>query len=163
MDVTHALLDSWDRQCRIVRALASRIDESNRLVKPSEDGMALGHQLAHLHKSRHYWLSQIDPERAALMDDGYGGAWVAPVADLETVKGLLDQSAQAIRDAVAEAIARGAGRVGGYDNPVLFLQHMLWHEGWHAGLIFLGLRLNGQEPSGEWEEANVWGHWRSEG
>lgn len=49
-----------------------------------------------------------------------------------------------------------------YDNPVLLLQHMIWHDGWHVGLIFLALRLNGQEPPEEWEEPNVWGQWRTE-
>ena len=38
----------------------------------------------------------------------------------------------------------------------------IWHDGWHVGLIFLGLRLNGQEPPEEWEEPNVWGQWRTE-
>jgi hypothetical protein len=39
---------------------------------------------------------------------------------------------------------------------------MVWHDGWHVGLIFLALRLNGQEPREEWEEPNVWGLWRTE-
>jgi hypothetical protein len=39
---------------------------------------------------------------------------------------------------------------------------MIWHEGWHVGLIFLALRLAGEEPKQEWEEANVWGEWRIE-
>ena len=39
---------------------------------------------------------------------------------------------------------------------------MVWHDGWHVGLIFLALRLNGQEPPEEWEEPNVWGQWRTE-
>ena len=46
MDSIEALLDSWDRQCRIVDSVASLIDDANRHVKPSDDGMTLDRQLA---------------------------------------------------------------------------------------------------------------------
>jgi len=162
MDVTEALFESWDRQCRIVDAVASRIDESNRNVKPSEDGWPLYHQLAHIHKVRHYWLSQVDPDGAAAMEDGYNGTWDKPTEDLAQIKALLGQSARAVRAGLKKNLDSGGAPIGGYDHPVLFLQHMIWHEGWHVGLIFLGLRLAGQEPPEEWEEANVWGEWRTE-
>jgi uncharacterized damage-inducible protein DinB len=162
MDVTEALLDSWDRQCRIVKAVASRIDESNRHVKPSEDGWPLDHQLAHIHLVRRFWLSKVAPERAALVGESYIDGWKTPITDLDAIKGLLGVSAVAVKEAVRELIANGTEAVGGYDNPVLFLQHMVWHEGWHVGLIYLGLRLAGQEPTDEWDEEHVWGEWRIE-
>ncbi len=49
-----------------------------------------------------------------------------------------------------------------YDNPVLFMQRMVWHDGWLVGSIFLGLRLSGQEPPERWKEPIVWGQWRTE-
>ncbi|MGV3615772.1 MAG: DinB family protein [Fimbriimonas sp.] len=162
MDLTVALLDSWDRQCRIVDAVASKVDESNRGVKPSEDGWPLFHQLAHIHLVRRYWLSQIDPERGKALGESFTDGWTTPIEDLDAIKALLKESAVAIRQAVREHLEKGTGAVGGYDHPVLFLQHMIWHEGWHVGLIFLGLRLAGQEPAEEWEEAHVWGEWRTE-
>lgn len=162
MDIVAALLDSWDRQCRIVGAVASRIDEANRDVKPSADGWPLFHQLAHIHLVRRYWLSQVSPERGKALPETFVDGWQTPIQDLEAIKAALNLSAQAIRDGVQELIENETGSVGGYDNPILFLQHMIWHEGWHVGLIFLGLRLNGQEPPEEWEEAHVWGEWRTE-
>ncbi|MBN9500246.1 MAG: DinB family protein [Armatimonadetes bacterium] len=162
MDIATALLDSWDRQCRIVNAVASRIDESNRHVKPSEDGWSLDHQLAHIHEVRQYWLSQVSPEKAAALDSSFQKPWVEPITDLEKIKSLLQDSGLAIREAMEVAFQGDGSAIGGYDNPVLFLQHMVWHDGWHIGLIFLGLRLAGQEPNEEWEEANVWGEWRTE-
>ena len=48
MDTTEALLESWDRQSRIVNAVATRVNESNRKAKPSIDGMPLDQQLAHV-------------------------------------------------------------------------------------------------------------------
>ena len=162
MDITEALLDSWDRQCRIVKAVASRVDESNRDAKPSEDGWPLYQQLAHIHLVRRYWLSQVDPERGKAFASSFTDGWTTPITDLDAIKKLLDESAKAIREAVAEGLKKGLAPVGGYDNLVLFLQHMVWHEGWHVGLLFLGLRVAGQEPDETWEEANVWGEWRTE-
>ena len=162
MNVTEALLDSWDRQCRIVTAVASRVDESNRGAKPSGDGWPLDHQLAHVHQVRREWLSQVAPDRGRALGTSFVDGWTTPVADLDAIKRLLDESAAAIREAVAEGLAKELAPAGGYDNLVLFLQHMVWHEGWHVGLIFLGLRLAGQEPDEAWEEANVWGEWRTE-
>ncbi|MEZ0327312.1 MAG: DinB family protein [Fimbriimonas sp.] len=162
MNVTEALLESWDRQCRIVTAVASRIDESNRRVKPSEDGWPLDHQLAHIHLVRRFWLSRIDPQRADALGESFVDGWTTPITDLATIKQLLEDSGKAIGDAMREAIANETGAIGGYDHPVIFLQHMVWHEGWHVGLIFLGLRLAGQEPPEEWEEEHVWGEWRTE-
>ncbi|MHB8635761.1 MAG: hypothetical protein ACYC96_04735 [Fimbriimonadaceae bacterium] len=42
MDLAQTLLDSWDRQYQIVNSVASLIDQANRNVKFSDDGMALG-------------------------------------------------------------------------------------------------------------------------
>lgn len=162
MDIVDALLDSWDRQCRIVEAVASRIDEGNRDAKPSEDGWPLYHQLAHIHLVRRYWLSQVSPERGKALPETFTDGWTTPIQDLDEIKASLRLSAQAVRDGFRELMENGTGAVGGYDHPVLFLQHMVWHEGWHVGLIFLALRLNGQEPPEEWEEPNVWGQWRTE-
>lgn len=162
MDITTALLESWDRQCRIVNAVASLVNEENKEKKPSEDGMPLYAQLAHIHGVRRYWLSQIDPERGKALETTFDGSWDKYITDLPKIKALLGESAKAVRDSVEDLIKNDVGARGGYDNPVLFLQHMVWHEGWHVGLIFLALRLNGQDPGEEWEEPNVWGEWRTE-
>ncbi|RYG49027.1 hypothetical protein EON79_02675 [bacterium] len=162
MDVTEALLESWDRQCRIVDSVAALIDDSNREVKPSEDGWTLLHHLAHIHLVRRYWLSQVVPERGKALGASFSDGWTTPIDDLDGIKSLLKESAVAVREGVRESLENGTGAVGGYDHPVLFLQHMIWHEGWHVGLLFLGLRLAGQEPAEEWEETHVWGEWRTE-
>ena len=162
MTLTEALLDSWDRQCRILQAVASKIDDSNRDAKPSEDGWPLDLQLAHIQGVRQEWLTMVSPDRGKALPTSFAVPWKEPIQDLDALRANLDQSAKAIREAMAELLVNGTGAIGGYDHPVLFLQHMVWHEGWHVGLIFLALRLAGQEPTPEWEEANVWGEWRTE-
>ena len=165
MDIAEALLDSWDRQCRIVDAVATLIDEDNRHFKPSDDGMTLDRQLAHMHGVRRFFLSQVAPEFAANLVSASADAEGTPLADLDAIKACLKASEKAVREAVRESLKKDDPMAGSnvvYDNPVLFLQHMVWHDGWHVGLIFLALRLNGQEPPEEWEEPNVWGQWRTE-
>ncbi|MDR3688918.1 MAG: DinB family protein [Fimbriimonas sp.] len=165
MEHVEALLESWDRQCRIVDAVASLVDDANRHVKPSDDGMPLDSQLAHMHGVRRYFLSQVAPVHAENLVSAYADKDGTPLADLGAIKACLNSSAQAVRSAVQAGLERGGPMAGGhvvYDNAVLFLQHMVWHDGWHVGLIFLALRLNGQEPPEEWEEPNVWGQWRTE-
>lgn len=162
MDLVDALLDSWDRQCRIVSAVAAKVDEGNRQVRPSDDGWPLDFQLAHVHQVRRHWLGEIDRERAAALPKTFLSGWEGPIDDLDEIRRALEASALAVREAMREALTTGRMSTAAYDHPVLFLQHMVWHEGWHVGLLMLGLRRAGQEPYEEWEEANLWSHWRTE-
>lgn len=160
--VKEILLESWDRDTRILNSLATLITEENRKAKPSPDGMSLDEQLAHIHTVRQGWLHAISPEHEKVTENVYvqqGVHWVM-IDDLQKIKDQVEISGQAIRQAMSDLIDSGATRVGPYEHPIFFLQHMVWHEGWHVGLIFLALRLNGQEPEEAWEERNVWGIWR---
>ena len=165
MDLAQTLLDSWDRQCRIVNSVATLIDDNNRHIQPSEDGWSIDRHLAHMHGVRRFFLSQVAPEHASNLISASADNQGTPLADLDAIKSCLKASEIAVRNAVEDALKVGgpmASENVTYDNPVLFLQHMVWHDGWHIGLIFLALRLNGQEPPEEWEEPNVWGQWRTE-
>lgn len=162
--IAQMLLDSWDRQCSILDSVASIVTEENRQFKPSEDGWSIDRQLAHCHNVRIFWASQVAPNLGEIERFGVDDAGEI-LASLEEVRSALAKSADIVRTVVADGLTAGNPLVGEnvtYDNPVLLLQHMIWHEGWHVGLIFLALRLNGQEPQEEWEEPNVWGRWRTE-
>ena len=162
MDINEALLDSWDRQAKIVNAVVGLVNESNRKAKPSPDGWPLDYHLAHIHAVRQEWLSHLSKSRSEGFKEAFTDGWTTPIESLDEIRELLKESGIAVRESVADKIASGCGSCGGYDNPVLYLQHMVWHEGWHVGLILLGLRLVDQAPSDEWEEENVWGQWRTE-
>jgi uncharacterized damage-inducible protein DinB len=159
------LLESWDRQAKIIDNLFELVNEGNKGAKPSEDGMPIFEQFAHIHNTRRFWLSKTDPSFL----EGYGKSYVQvseddwePVQDLGELRALLKASARAVGGATEKAVEGGTKPFGGYDDPVFFLQHMLWHEGYHFALISLALRLAGDEPAEEWEERNVWGLWRVE-
>lgn len=48
-----------------------------------------------------------------------------------------------VRDAVQRRIEQGRAMNQHYDHPILLLQHLLWHEGYHRGQIKLALKLAG--------------------
>jgi uncharacterized damage-inducible protein DinB len=155
-------LNAWDRQAAAVNNIASLVDEDVRSAKPSADGWSLDFHLAHIHETRYYWLSTIGKERVEGLGDTFkqvGDEWV-PIDDLDEIRNQLRLSEAAVRAVVAEA---SETTIGPYDNAMIFMTHMVWHEGWHAGLIMLGLRLAGREPSEEWEDPNVWGKFRNWG
>jgi uncharacterized damage-inducible protein DinB len=160
--IADALLDSWDRQTQILKNLTNAIDETTRHAKPAEQSWSIDEHLAHVHETRYWWLSTISKERAKALGDTFvqQGDKYVPIEDLDEIRRQLDVSAKAVRDTLEEAFTSGATKLGPYDHPVLFLQHMVWHEGWHVGLIRLGLVNAGKEPTDEWEEKNIWELWR---
>lgn len=165
MNVADLLFESWHRQCAILDSVASLINQQNRGFKPSEDGWPIDAHLAHMHGTRCYFLSQVAPDLCEGLPSAFVEDTRTPHSDLDYIKSCLTASGQAIEVAVRRGLEPGGPLSGGhvvYDSPVLLLQHMVWHEGWHVGLIFLALRVNGQEPPEEWEERKVWGQWRTE-
>lgn len=162
-DLKFEILESWDRQCKILDNLASIVDESLIDAKPDAAGWTIAYHLCHVHHCRRGWLNAIDPEslkpigRLIENDDSDLGAWTR---DVPTIRKELAKSGAAVRLMVSNHLDAESGRVGPYSHVVEFLQHMVWHEGWHVGLIFLAMRLAGKEPEEIWEEHNVWGIWR---
>jgi uncharacterized damage-inducible protein DinB len=161
-----ALLESWDRQCQIVDNLANRITPDLLDAKSREGEFPIGEHLCHIHGTRRFWLSKVAPEFAdgipSLYTKKSEEEWI-PSGDLPTIKKALAHSAGQIRHAMEHQLSdpEAQGQEV-YDHPVFFLQHMIWHEGWHVSSIMQALRAVGQEPPEEWEEPNIWGVWRTE-
>jgi uncharacterized damage-inducible protein DinB len=49
-----------------------------------------------------------------------------------------------------------------YDHPVLLLQHLLWHEGYHVGQVMLALKAMGCPMADQEAEPLIWNVWRHE-
>lgn len=164
MNLVEVILDSWARQCNIVRSLGALIDSGTAHATPCEGESSIAFHLCHIHEVRYGWLSQIAPERAKEFGDVFEGdpRNPTPIADLDEIRRQLDLSSRIVGEVVKDLLNQGVERIGPYEHPVLFLQHMVWHEGWHVGIIFLALRRAGHEPQDIWEEKNVWAQWRDE-
>lgn len=163
MTLKQAILDSWDRQATIINNLASLIqpEQFDFVVAPGE--WPVVEHLCHIHGTRRFWMRAINPdylngfERLVQQE---GEDWV-PIRDIEFIRAQLIASSQRTREIMDDLLDQ-PGQAGPYDHPLLFLQHMIWHEGWHTSSILAALRANGCEPGEEWEEPNIWGQWRTE-
>lgn len=61
----------------------------------------------------------------------------------DAMAAALGRSAKAVRNAVESLVLSGHEMTLHYDHPLFFLQHMLWHEGYHHGQIKLALKISG--------------------
>lgn len=158
------LLNSWDRQCACINNLLTLMNPELLEVKPSEDGWNLAIQFAHIVEVRTFWFSNAaETENLGLPSlFTLDGEIYRASRDIDAIRTALLASEQAIRNFLAAKLKTPESPCGGYETPINFLQHMIWHEGWHAGLIMLGLRLAGHEPTDVWEETNLWSMWRTE-
>ena len=72
---------------------------------------------------------------------------------------MLNDSAKVVRDAIKSRVESGRGMDLHYDHPILFLQHMIWHEGYHHGQIKLVLKLAGHPITDENAGPVTWDIW----
>ena len=79
--------------------------------------------------------------------------------DLERMAQLLENSAKAVRGAVKSRVEAGRAMDLHYDHPILLLQHMIWHEGYHHGQIKLALKLAGRPLSNADAGPVTWRVW----
>jgi uncharacterized damage-inducible protein DinB len=84
------------------------------------------------------WVDERDPGRIAQM---------------------LNDSAKAVRDAVKSRVEASQDMNLHYDHPILLLQHMLWHEGYHHGQIKLALKAAGRPMNDEEAGPVTWDVW----
>ena len=162
MNCLDALVESWHKQCRCVSNLVDKFDDRLLQVKSADDGWTAAMHFAHTHGVRLYWLRQVGksefPEIGSLYDKSTE-EWTA-IADLAQIKARLKESEDGVAKWVREAVESGVERCEPYDHPIYFLQHMVWHDGYHFSSLMQCLRNGGAEPDEEWEELNIWAQWR---
>ena len=86
------------------------------------------------------------------------GEWRAE-RDRDRIAAMLNESAQAMRDAVSSRLESPQEMLVHYDHPILLLQHMVWHEGYHHGQIKLALKIAGQPFDDEEIGPVTWDVW----
>jgi len=149
-----ALLDSWDHNNIILRNLLRALPEGGLEVRAMAGSPSIAELLTHIHYVRLVFVSEDAPEYARDLPE----EWVAE-RDPDRIARLLDDSAQVVRDAVRGRVEAGRDMDLHYDHPILLLQHMIWHEGYHHGQIKLALKLAGH-PIADAEAGPItWGVW----
>ena len=79
--------------------------------------------------------------------------------DRDRIAQMLTDSATAVRDAVKGRVLSGRDMDLNYDHPILMLQLMLWHEGYHHGQIKLALKMSGCPLSDDEAGPLTWRVW----
>jgi uncharacterized damage-inducible protein DinB len=154
-DLIEALLDSWDRSNTILVNLLRVLPEGGLEARAMEGSPSVGQMFTHIHYVRLVLVFENAPEFAA---EPVGEEW-REERDRERIAEMLNESARVVRDAVRSGILTGRAMSRHYDHPVLLMQHMLWHEGYHHGQIKLALKMSGCPLSDEKAGPATWDVW----
>jgi uncharacterized damage-inducible protein DinB len=150
-----ALLDSWDRNNTILLNLLRALPEGGLEARVMADSPSVAELFTHIHYVRLVFLSEDAPEFARELPEG---EWVDE-RDRGRIAQMLNDSASAVREAVRSRLEAGQEMNLHYDHPILLLQHMIWHEGYHHGQIKLALKATGRPMSDKEVGRVTWGVW----
>ncbi len=154
-DLLEALLDSWDRNNAILLNLLRALPEGGLEARAMEGSPSVAQLFTHIHFVRLVFVYEDAPEFATRLPEE---EW-AVERDRGRIAQMLNDSAKAVRGAVRGRVEAGRDMDLHYDHPILLLQHMLWHEGYHHGQMKLALKLVGRPVSDEEAGPVTWGVW----
>lgn len=161
MSATHdqslleALLDSWDRNNAILVNLLRALPEGGLEARVLADSPSVAEMFTHIHYVRLVFIAEDAPEFARALPDN---EWAAE-RDPDRLAPMLNESAKAVRDAVKSRVEKSRDMRVHYDHPILFLQHMIWHEGYHHGQIKLALKAIGHPLTNKDAGPITWRVW----
>ena len=150
-----ALLDSWDRNNTILVNLLRLIPDDGFDLRVMADSPSVGEMFRHIHYVRLVFVEEDVPE---IPVDVPRDEWVVE-RDIDRMAAMLDESAKTVRQAVQTRLDSGQPMNLHYDHPILFLQHMIWHEGYHHGQIKLALKMAGRPLDDDVAGPLTWGVW----
>lgn len=150
-----ALLDSWDRNNTIMVGLLRALPEGALAMRSMEGSASIAQSFTHVHYIRLVHIFEDAPEFSRYVPET---EW-AIEHDADRIADMLNESARAVRAAVKSRAEKGREMDMHYDHPILFLQHMLWHEAYHHGQIKLALKLAGRPISDVVAGPISWGVW----
>jgi len=149
------LLDSWDRSNTILLNLLRALPAGGLEARAMEGSPSIAELFSHIHYVRLVFVLEDAPEFARTLPEE---EWVAE-RDPGRIAQMLNDSAKAVRDTVESRVKAGREMDLHYDHPILLLQHMLWHEGYHHGQMKLALKVAGRPMTDEEAGPVTWGVW----
>jgi uncharacterized damage-inducible protein DinB len=149
------LLDSWDRNNTILLNLLRALPDGGLEARAMDGSPSVAELFAHLHYVRLIFVFEDAPEFATKVPEK---EWVVE-GDRVRIAQMLNDSATVVRDAVKGRMGTGRQMDAHYDHPLLLLQHMIWHEGYHHGQIKLALKLAGRPMTDKEAGPLTWGVW----
>lgn len=149
------VLDAWDRNNTILVNLLRAVPAGGLDIRATGSSPSVGQMFMHMHYVRLVFVHEDAPEFAV---DVPKREWLAE-RDIERMAQMLNDSAAVVRAAVEGKIVSGRSMDRHYDHPLLLMQHMVWHEGYHHGQIKLALKLAGYPFDDEEIGQVTWDVW----
>src|SRR5580698_7219785 len=114
-----ALLDSWDRNNTILVNLLGALPEGGLEARAAEGSPTVAELFTHIHYVRLVFVFEDAPEFARDVPTEEWGVERDPAR----IAQMLNDSAEAVRDAVKGRVESGRAMDLHYDHPILMLQH----------------------------------------
>jgi uncharacterized damage-inducible protein DinB len=150
-----ALLDSWSRNNTILLNLLRALPEGGLEARAMDGSPTVAELFTHIHYVRLVFVSEDAPELASGLPEE---EWVSE-RDPTRIAQMLNDSGRVVSDAVRSRVEALRDLDVHYDHPILLMQHMLWHEGYHHGQIKLVLKLTGRTITDEEAGPLTWDIW----
>jgi uncharacterized damage-inducible protein DinB len=154
------LLDSWDRNNTILINLLRMLSEAGPKggleARAMEGSPSVSEMFTHIHHERMVSVFENAPEFAGNAPEE---EWVVEL-DPDRIAQMLDDSARRVRDAVKSRVETGRNMDLDFDHPVLLIQLLIFHEGYHHGQIKLALKAAGRPAPDDEAGPVTWSVWR---
>lgn len=155
-DLLEVLLDSWDRNNAVLLGLLGALPDGGLQARAAEGSPTVAEMFSHMHFVRLAFVSDTAPECASEVPKT---EWAAE-RDAAVIAKQLNESAAVVRRAVESRVKAGRNLDRAYAHPIHFMQHMVWHEGYHHGQIKLALKAIGRPLSDRDAGPVTWAHWK---
>lgn len=159
-DLLEPLLDAWQRNNAILLNLLRIVPAGGLAARVFADSPTVAQLYAHIRFCRICTVFESDPamplthpERLLSDEDEWRHD-----SDPGALELMLLESADVVTLAVSGWI--GAGTAIAYDHPIILMQHLLWHEGYHVGQIKLALKAAGLAIADREAGPATWDVWR---
>ena len=149
------LLDSWDRNNTILVNLLRAIPPGGLDIRATGSSPSIGQMFMHMHYVRLVFVHEDAPEFAVEVPKR---EWLTE-PDIDRMATMLNESAAVVRAAVEGKLASGRAMDTHYDHPILMIQHLIWHEGYHHAQIKLALKVAGRPFDDEEIGPVTWDVW----
>lgn len=151
-----ALLDSWDRNNTVLLNLLRALPEGGLEARAMEGSPSVSEMFTHIHHERMVSVFENAPEFAGNVPEE---EW-AFERDPDRIAQMLDDSAKRVRDAVKSRVETGRDMNLDFNHPILLLQFLIFHEGYHHGQIKLALKVAGRPVTDDEAGPVTWDVWR---
>lgn len=150
------LLDSWDRANAILMNLLRAVPEGGLSVRAMEGSPTVSEMFTHMHHERMVSVLEEAGEFARALPER---EWMVEL-DPDRIAEMLKESAELVRSAVRSRVESGRAMHVHYDHPILLLQLLIFHEGYHHGQIKLALKAAGRAIPDDVAGPATWDIWR---